>query len=434
MTVQYQLARPGAKLAPQTLEVNSTGKGVGLLVRPIGGAAPQAVLHEGEEDPPAGWVGWSLHQALKEPATLVQYSQSGRLPLAMATLLLPYRGEQAPRLTAKRLEVSDAAGAVPAERGMALEIAGDGWRDLCYLSHDPVRRPVRFGGLETDAEVAVARVGADGHPKTLCLLEGTVLKASGPGTMAPAATPREQAVNVVENRVSVAVEQAAKLALRYGYAAGGGFLFETRPTAPATSATFRLHGPKLELPYLYEVVAYGSSGARVVQRGTITVPEPHAFTFDGGALEGWSGTGVRLVAGYRGTPGALRVQDAATADVRYIGIDRPAKLLLTPEFKVALAFRSPMAEGGQYFYTKVTLRTDDGDDWSAYFSTAPVPDWQELSLALKDFRGDTNQGANLGKSLAPGRRVSRVLITLRKDKTAQPVAPCFEVDDIKLGE
>ncbi|MBU0607981.1 MAG: heparinase II/III family protein [Armatimonadetes bacterium] len=434
LTVQYQLARPGATLDPATLAVNSTGKGVGLLVRPVGRADLKAALHEGEEDPPAGWVAWSLHQALKEPATLVRYSQQGPLPLTMVTLLLPYKGDIAPPLTVKQLEVCDAGGPVPPERGTALEIAGDGWRDVCYFSHDCVRRRVRFAGLETDAEIAIVRAREDGKPQVLCLYGGTTLASAGAEPLEAGTAPLPPAVDLTEHRVEVTVAQPTSLALRYGYAAGGGLLFETGRTEPVTTAIFRIHDPKLELPYCYEVVAYDAAGERILQRGQIILPEPRAFNFDDRSLAGWSASGAKVVAGYNGTRGALRVQGQATTDVCYVGAERTARLTVTTDLRVGLAFRSPMAGGGEYFYTKVTLRTEDGDDWSAYFSRAPVADWQELALTLKDFRGDTYQGANLGKPLAPGQRVAGIRVTLRKGKTEQPVAPCFEVDEITYSE
>ncbi|MGQ9733340.1 MAG: alginate lyase family protein, partial [Candidatus Zipacnadales bacterium] len=95
-TVQWQLARPGAQLDPQTLAVHSLGPQANVLLIPADPENLTVTLHEGEEDPPAGWIGWSLHKALKEPATLVRYSRRGVPPLRFDTLLVPYKGDEPP--------------------------------------------------------------------------------------------------------------------------------------------------------------------------------------------------------------------------------------------------------------------------------------------------------------------------------------------------
>ena len=136
-TVQFQFARRGAQLNPETHAVREGGDGAFAVVCPAAPNSLKVTLHEGEENPPAGWIGWSLHQNLKEPATLVRYSQSGRPPLVFDTVILPCAAGAAPALTVKRLPVTYDGQTVPPTEATALEIASDRFRHVIYLSHSP---------------------------------------------------------------------------------------------------------------------------------------------------------------------------------------------------------------------------------------------------------------------------------------------------------
>jgi hypothetical protein len=61
--------------------------GAGLLLRAFAPAPLKAEVHEGELEPPRGWV--SLHYGVRRPAPLVRYATVAQLPLRVVTLLLP---------------------------------------------------------------------------------------------------------------------------------------------------------------------------------------------------------------------------------------------------------------------------------------------------------------------------------------------------------
>ena len=432
--IQFQLARPGAQLDEATLAVHSVGPEANVLIHPASPENLRVTMHEGEEDPPRGWVGWSLHAAHKEAATLVQYSQPGQPTLGFDTVVLPYRGEAAPNLSVRRLPVRAAGAELARVQATALEIAGDGWRDLCYISHQAERRPARFADVSTDAEIAVVRFADGPEPEKVAFIGGTGVwlgsEARAPGGRADAA-PR---VELAANQIEVTSDEPTAFSLRYGYAAGGGFLFETPLTEPTTSATLKLHDPRRELGYVYEAVAHGPAGPRVVQRGTLLIPEPRAFDFEDGTLQEWAGPNAKLVAGFEDSSGALRVEEPPTTEAKYISVGRPHRLKTSDEFMVRFAYRAPVADGGTWFYTKVTLRDSAGLDWSAYFARQPSPEWQEVNLGIADFRGDTQETPEQGKAVPTGLKITRVSVTQRKDETAEPVAPCFELDDFRIGD
>jgi len=64
-TVQFQLARPGAKVAADGLTVIAQGERSGLVISPAPDPGLTVSLHAGEDNPPLGWVAWSLHRAEK---------------------------------------------------------------------------------------------------------------------------------------------------------------------------------------------------------------------------------------------------------------------------------------------------------------------------------------------------------------------------------
>ena len=110
-------------------------------------------------------------------------------------------------------------------------------------------------------------------------------------------------------------------------------------------------------------------------------------------------------------------------------------MCIRDRLSAAFAWRTPLADGGDWFYAKLTLHDDAGMDWSCYFAKAPQPDWQSVSLSLADFRGDTyNRSDQQGKPMPIGLRITRVLLTLRKDATTQPIQPALELDDIRFTQ
>jgi hypothetical protein len=416
-TVQWQLARAGAQFDQPSLAVHSVGPQANVLVQPASPEGLTVSLHEGEGDPPAGWVGWSLHQALKEPATLVRYSRKGIPPLQFDTVIFPYKGKQPPVLQVKefgdmtqfgRIEL----GSCPRNSlATEIEITGPGFHDICHLGHTP------------GDEVWVKRLGDGTQPPQTLTLEAAVPQADVPS------------VDLTENRIEVTSAQPAQFRLRYGYASGGGYLFESPWTDAGTSAALGVQDARLELPYVYEVQARSGDTIRAVQRGTLTIPQPMAFDFEDGTLQDWSGEGAKVVSGLDDSKGAFRIEAPATQEVRYITAQRAQRLLTSDRFSAAFAWRAPMADGGGWFYAKLTLHDEAGLDWSCYFAKAPQPDWQSVDLSLSDFRGDTyNRPDQQGQPLPTGLRIIRILFTLRKDATAQPTQPALELDNLRFTQ
>jgi len=374
-----------------------------VLVRPADPEGLSVSLHEGEDDPPAGWVAWSLHRALKEPATLARYSHTGVPPLQLDTIILPYRGEEPPQLEVKRLPTEGLE--------TALEITGPAFHDICRIAH------------ASRGEVLVTRLGDGVVPPRSLVLEAPLPAGDTP------------TLDLDENRIEVTSADPAQFRLRYGYAFGGGHLFESPWTEAAAGAVLRVQDARVDLPYAYEVQARIGDAVRAVQRGTLRVPQPMAFDFEDGTLQDWAGAAVRLAEGCGGSARALRVEAAATGEVSYISVERPQHLLTSERWGAGFAWRAPLPDGGKWFYAKLTLHDETGLDWSCYFGTAPQGDWLTVRLSLADFRGDTyNRADQQGKPLPAGVRITRVRFTLRKDATDVPIQPALELDDIRFGQ
>ncbi|MBI2297730.1 MAG: alginate lyase family protein [Armatimonadetes bacterium] len=422
-TVQYQLARPAAGHDDATGACWSTGPGANVLLAPVSDPAPEVELHEGEEDPPCGWIAWSLHRAEKTAATMVKYRVPAQPPFAFETVILPYPGEQPPKLTARRLPVMLAGKPVPPHEATALEILRDGRRDVCYLSHAAERRTVTVDGRETAAEAALWRFGADGK----------LLSSSAVAPPTPVGTPVAETLDRLPIEVSAA--EPARFRLRYGYASGGGYLFETEPTEPADSAALRVRDLQRDLPYVFEVLSEAGGQTRVVRRGVLRVPSPKAFDFEDDTLQGWTGNNATVAApGNAGSRGCLRVQGEATRDVQYVGAEVPVRVAAGPTLRVRFAARAPLPVGGKWFYAKLWLEDDAGDIWASYFANAPWQEWRAVALGPGDFRGDTyNKPEQQGKPLPAGARIVKLGFTLRKDATEAAVGGVLELDDVSAG-
>ena len=405
-TVQYQLTRAGTVLDEETLAAHTVGPDANVLIQPVSPEGVTVTMHEGEEDPPAGWVAWSLHAALKEPATLLKYSKRGKLPLAFTTVILPYKGEEPPEV-----EVGGINGS------MAVEVAGEGWRDSIWLSHDP--SGTRLGPERV--ERAVYRY-ANGDEPIVVAKSGSV-----PADDAPV-------VDLDKAAVSLSTDEPSLFRLRYGYASGGGYLFETETTEPAAEATLSIQNPKLELTYTHLAQANAGDGWKPMQRGTILVPQPEAFDFEDETLQGWEAASAELVDGANGSKGALRVEGAARAEPIYLSASRPHRLTTTALTQVKLAYRTPGTDAGDWFYAKVTLRDNTGVDWSAYFAREPAEEWREVTLPLAEFKGDTQDHPQHGKPMPEGTKIVRVSVTMRKGETDEPSAAALELDNIAIAE
>ncbi len=233
--------------------------------------------------------------------------------------------------------------------------------------------------------------------------------------------------------IDVAATGPALFQLRYGYAAGGGCLFETRSDEPSTEATLQIQNARVGLPYTYQVSAKAADW-RVIQQGTILIPQPRAFDFEDGTLQGWIGSSASIVEGFANSDGAVRIESAAVAEASYLQLGREHRMVTGADPVLGFAYRASIAEAGDWFYIKVTLRDADGADWSSYFANRPSDDWREMHLSLASFRGDTTDHPMHGKPMPEGIKITRVGFILRKGVTGEPVAPALEIDNIAISE
>ena len=79
--------------------------GPGLLIHPFATAPLTAEVIAGGTSPAAGWISRDYGQ--REPAPLLIYRATTRLPLRIATLLLPVEAACRPRPTPRRCGISE---------------------------------------------------------------------------------------------------------------------------------------------------------------------------------------------------------------------------------------------------------------------------------------------------------------------------------------
>lgn len=146
-------------LMPSTIVQVDAGSGAavcatkkaGLVVQFLAGNGQIQVI-EGATDPIQGWV--SLESGVKRAAPVVRYRCRAAPPLAVCTLLYPYRGVPPP-LRAERIPVNGGA-QVPA---LALGITTDTCTDYIMLDHTEGERK-QFAGYVTDARLLYVRQDA----------------------------------------------------------------------------------------------------------------------------------------------------------------------------------------------------------------------------------------------------------------------------------
>ena len=148
----------------------------GLTILPSSTADLQVRIVSGQQDPLQGWVpaGWGHHR----PAPVAIYSVEQELPLAIDTVLYPYRRDQAPSLSVEPLAVDERGELVPPWEASGLCLQIDDRRDYYLVAHE--RRALRSGGpLVSDAQAVLVRCDGDGQPHQLCLLNGSFVELDG---------------------------------------------------------------------------------------------------------------------------------------------------------------------------------------------------------------------------------------------------------------
>lgn len=393
-SVQYQFGTTGATAEADGAAIVSHNPDANLAILPVSDRPHTITLHEGEENPPRGWIGWDMHRAIKKPATLAVVHQQASLPSRIDTLLFPYPGTDRPDLRIRRLPEDT-------PQRSALEITGPDWRDVYHCSHDAADGP-RIRWVRHDLagrELARAEYGDD-----------------------QAAAP-ELPVRPLRHALAVTVPADGTVTLDYGFAEGG-YLFRREETVKTGENTLRLPSIQPGQSYAYAVRFQGDNGAAGSVRGTFVPEIPTAFDFQDGELGDWAN--ARLVK--EGDSTFLRTETKPDTQPTYTHIAHPLPHLKAEGVTFAFKYRTPLADGGDWCYTKLSLTDSQGRRWSAYFATKPSQSWQSVTLQQRDFRRDDGKEGNA--AMPEDAVLEQLSVTLRKGKTKEPVPAILELDDV----
>ena len=394
-SIQFQFGAPGAVATADGAAIVSANDDANLAILPVSDQPCEVRLHEGEENPPRGWIAWSLHKALKTPATLAVVERKAALPIRIDTLLLPYAGKERPPIAIRRLPEDSP------ERS-ALEIVGPDWRDVYRCAHAPGTGPT----------IEWIRHARDGRE---------LARASHGETTAG----DELAVEPQRQRIVATVPSAGRLFLDYGYAEGGGYLFRREQEAKeAGECVLPLPSFHSARPYVYSVRFVPAEGAARSASGTFVPRTPPVHDFQTGDPGDWSNASIAAEKENR----FLRAERKPETNAVYLGIDHPLPGLKADQATFSCRYRLPFADGGDWCYCKLALTDAEGRRWSAYLADKPTPAWRTANLQRRDFRRDDG---NKGSGGMPADAVLRKLsLTVRKGRTKAPVAAVLELDDV----
>lgn len=433
--VQFQFGAAGARVEDGGQAVMSRNQDANLAIMPVSDRPFEITLHEGEEDPPRGWIGWSLHRAWKEPATLAVVTQRARLPMRIDTLLLPYRGSTRPEISIARLPEDSS-------QISALRIISPDWIDTYTCAHGSTRARLERKDA-TSGELAWIRRDANGE----------ILATAGMGTPMPPVTPDRpasarqapalqtgsaapgkssslsgsQAIRFEGRVLHCQSPGSGRLLVDYGFAEGGGYLFHVDTPVQAGLTRLVLYETRTGRCYVYRALILAEGAAPIDVSGTFRVSPPAGFTFDDGDEQGW--VGGRVV---EADPGRiLRAERDPAQAATYITVGRPVRYLIQPDLMLGFRYRAPAAEAGDWFYCKAFLEDTKGRHWAAYFAHQPSAKWRTISLSRTDFRPDGGRAKDHpGRTPPEGLAIARVGFTLRKGVTVAPVPAVLELDDI----
>jgi hypothetical protein len=393
-TVQFQFGAPGATNEGDGKAIVSHNDDANLAIFPVSNRPFEVSLHEGEDKPPKGWIAWSLHKALKEPATLAVIDQKATLPLRIDTLLLPYPGKSRPEIQIRRLPEDS-------PEQSALEIVGPDWRDVYHCSHAAGMGP----------SIHWVRYDKDGKE---------LARSSYGDGVADAA---ELTVNAARNKINITVPEAGQLSLDYGFPEGGGYIFHREQEAKAGDVAVPLPSLLPNQPYVYAVTLKAGGKTYAAQGSHIPKP-PSARDFEDGDLGNWGN--AKIVKDGKET--FLRTVRKADTKALYASIQHPLPNLKGSIAPVSLRFRTPLKDAGDWCYCKVSLMDTQGRRWSAYLARSATPAWKKATLELGAFRRDDG---NKGSAPLPDDAVLKEFsVTLRKGVTKEPVEAILDIDDI----
>lgn len=165
----FHFAPGKASVNNQTLEcvtVNSGRPNISIL--PSDSKNTKVSIAEGSKSPCQGWISTEYNKYF--PAPVADYEYTGPLPLERAYLLHPLRLMQKSELKLEKMPVTvDDKRPDPKVSAYAVKLE-DGFTDYILFAHS-VLGTKRFGGIITDAQIAIVRVDTF----------GSVLKASAYG-------------------------------------------------------------------------------------------------------------------------------------------------------------------------------------------------------------------------------------------------------------
>jgi len=393
-SVQYQFGTTGITAAADGTVIASHNKDANLAILPVSDRPFQVKLHEGEEKPPKGWIAWSLHKALKTPATMAVIHQKSALPIRIDTLLLPYAGADCPKITVRRLPEDNSGRS-------ALEITGPGWRDVYHCAHAPGAEPQLDWVRHDDQGREQARAS---HGPT------------GAGKLP---------VQALRQRLTASVPGPGRVLLDYGLAEGGGYLFhQEQEAAKAGECALPLPSLGMGQPYVYCAQFLPATGAPLHAEGTFVPKAPPVHDFQAGDPGDWSTGTVVTEKDNKYLHAELK---AGTKPV-YLSIVHPLNRMKGDMAFFSLRYRVPLADGGDWCYTKLSLTDTEGRRWSSYLARKPSAIWQRAKLQRKDLRRDDGKKGNA--VMPPDAILKAVSVTLRKGGTKAPVTAVLEIDDI----
>jgi hypothetical protein len=394
-SVQYQFGATGATTEVDGTAIVSHNDDANLAILPVSDRPFQISLHEGEEKPPRGWIAWSLHKALKTPATMAVIDQKTTLPLRIDTLLLPYPGKARPDIRVRRLPEDS-------PEQSALEIVGPDWRDVYHCSH----------AKGTGPSIQWIRYGKDGKEQARASYGDAVTDAA------------ELPVDALRGRLTVAAPAAGQLSLDYGLPEGGGYIFHREQEVAAGDTTLPLPSLLPNQAYVYAVTLRATGGKAYAAQGSHVPKLPSARDFEDGDLGNWGN--AKIVKD--GTETFLRTVRKADTKALYATIRHPLPNRKGGIAPVSLRFRTPLKDAGDWCYCKVSLLDAKGRRWSAYLSRSSTPSWKKVTLERGAFRRDDG---NKGNARLPDDAILKeISVTLRKGVTKEPVEAILDIDDI----
>ncbi len=222
---RFQFDTVGATIEPDTYISSTNNDDANLLIIPIKKGEFTAEIFEGQDDPPAGWIGWNYN--VKTPASQIVYEWEEATPAGFDVIIKPYKGKIKPNITVRPLLIhgSDVT---------ALEIQTEKGTDQIIIQHK-IPNPVNINQSEIKAEVAISRYDLKKNliSSAVTIETGTYLNSFNfPSLVIDKLNPLIKSEIVDENTLQIkwGYKKPLKVWVDYGYAAGGGYIFQTPKT------------------------------------------------------------------------------------------------------------------------------------------------------------------------------------------------------------